>query len=429
MWEVLRLRRCEPLRAAVRVPGDKSISHRALILAAVAKGETSVANLNLGRDVRATVDCLRQMGIEIEAGPASVRISGGEHKFAPPKAPLCCANSGTTMRLLCGLLSTMPFASVLTGDESLSKRDMKRVVEPLTKMGALIAATDGRRAPLKITGRPLHGARYEMPFPSAQVKGALILAALRARGETTIIEPVKTRDHTERIVEMFGGIVFSEDYRQGASISIPGNQTLVPADVNVPGDFSTAVFLFIPALFTAGSKLTVKSVGVNPTRTHVLRVLERMGANVSVVNVEEGGAEPIGDVVIESGSLAATRVSAAETAFMIDEIPALAVIVSQASGATVIEGCGELRQKETDRITAIVENLRAFGGKIDVEGEDIHVFGPTKLTGAKVNSFGDHRVAMAFGMAGMIADGETVVPDPDVADISAPGFWDILPRA
>jgi len=426
MSEALRVRRCGRLAAVVRVPGDKSISHRTLILAALANGESSISRLNLGRDVEATVDCLRALGVEIDVAPDVTRVTGGAHKFTAPNSPLFCANSGTTMRLLSGLLSTMPFASTLAGDESLSRRDMKRVVEPLTKMGAQIAATNGRHAPLRITGRPLHGARYEMPVPSAQVKGALILAALRTRGETTIIESVKTRDHTERIVETFGGIVFSEDYRQGSSISIPGNQTLVPAEVSVPGDFSTAAFLFIPALFTPGSDLTVKSVGVNQTRTHLLDVLRRMGARVRVENVDESGVEPVGDLVVESSRLKATSVSAAETALMIDEIPALAVIASQAEGETIIEGCGELRHKETDRIAAVAENLRAFGGNVEVDGEDIRIVGPTKLMGATVNSFGDHRVAIAFGMAGLIADGETVIPDPDVADISAPGFWNLL---
>jgi 3-phosphoshikimate 1-carboxyvinyltransferase len=401
------------------VPGDKSIAHRALMLAALAEGESWIHGLPEGEDVLATVGCLRSLGANLQRGGGSLRIRGeGLASFATPHGPLDCANSGTTMRLLLGLLAGSALSATLEGDASLSRRPMNRVVLPLRSMGAKIDSRDGR-APLFVSGTALQGRRHALPLPSAQVKSALLLAGLSASGPTTVLEPVATRDHTERLLRAMGTDVNAT--ADGVVIR-PSHQPLRPIELAVPGDFSSAAFWMAAAALRPGWSVIIGDVGLNPTRTAFLELLQSTGAGVQVA-APSADIEPRGRVTVTGKGLRAIAVSAAQVAAAIDEIPALLVLATQAEGVTVIDGAGELRVKESDRLATMAEGLRRMGATIEERPDGVSVHGPTQLRGASVDSHGDHRVAMALAVAGLVASGPTTIEGADCVAVSYPNFF------
>ncbi len=410
----------------IRVPGDKSISHRALMLGALARGESSIRNMSPGADVRSTARCLRALGAEIKwktGSPVVVRGAGlrGLH---PPKAHLDAGNSGTTMRLLAGILAGQPFESVLTGDDSLQKRPMGRIIQPLTRMGARIASSEGR-APLCIRGGDLRGIRYELPVPSAQVKSCVFLAGLYAEGATTVIEPVPTRDHTERLLARMGAEVDREDH----SITVEGGSELAPFEMSVPGDPSSSAFFIAAATLVSQGELLIRDVGINPTRTGFLDALQQMGAQIERLDARDEGGEPVADLLMRGApGLRAIEIHSEMIPRLIDEVPLLAVIATQAEGTTVIRDAEELRVKETDRLRAVAQNLRRMGAWVEELPDGLVIPGPQKLRGAWVESYSDHRVAMAFSIAGLIAESPTIIEGAEWADISFPGFFQVLER-
>lgn len=418
-----------PLKGRVRVPGDKSISHRALLLGALADGPSEVAGALLEGDCSATMRCMQALGIEVQVhdfdpqhGMGRLTIQGqGLHGLCAPAGPLDCLRSGTTMRLLCGILAGQPFDSVLTGDPQLLKRPMRRVTEPLRMMGAVIRDTDGR-APLYITGRPLHGITYTLPVASAQVKSALLLAGLYADGETHLHNPAPSRDHTERMLRAMGADI-QED---GLSVRIRPAQQLSPLRIEVPGDLSSAAFLIAAGVLVPGSDIIIENVGLNPTRTGLLDALWAMGAQVEVLDQRMAGGEPVGDLRVRAGELRGTLVAGDLIPRAIDELPVLAVVAAQAQGQTIIRDAAELRVKETDRIAAMTAQLRRLGARVEELPDGMVIEGPAPLRGAVVDSGGDHRVAMCMMVAGLAAAGETVVQDAGCAADSYPGFMESL---
>lgn len=407
-----------PLRGEARVPGDKSISHRALLLGALADGELEITGFLPCNDTHATLGCVRRLGIGVEVrDPTSLVVHGrGLHGLAPADGPLDCVRAGTAIRLLIGILAGQPFASVLTGDAQLRRRPMGRVVDPLVQMGAEIETSDGH-APLTVHGRPLHGIEYRMPIASAQVKSAILLAGLFADSPTTVHQPGPARDHTERMLAAMG-----------AEIKIDGNavtiapSALSPVPISVPGDFSSAAFPLVAALLVTGSRITLRGVGINPTRTGLLDVLAAMGAEIEVREFHREGNEPVADLMVQATGLRGVEIGGETVVRMIDEFPILAVAATQAAGTTVVRDAGELRVKETDRIAAVVEELRRLGARIEPRPDGFIVHGPTPLHGVAVSSHGDHRLGMALAVAGLIADGTTEIDDIACADDSFPGF-------
>ncbi len=419
----------QPLRGRVRVPGDKSISHRALLLGALADGTSEVAGALLEGDCSATMRCMQALGVDIRVhdfdprhGMGRLTIRGqGLRGLRAPAGPLDCQRSGTTMRLLCGILAGQPFDVMLTGDPQLLKRPMRRVTEPLRLMGAVIRDTDGR-APLSIEGRPLHGITYTLPVASAQVKSALLLAGLYAEGETHLHNPAPSRDHTERMLRAMGADI----YEDGLSVRIRPARHLTPLQMEVPGDLSSAAFLIAAGVLVPGSDIIIENVGLNPTRTGLLDALWAMGACIEVLDQHTAGDEPVGDLRVRAGELRGTEVAGDLIPRAIDELPVLAVVAAQAHGQTVIRDAAELRVKETDRITAMTAQLRRLGARVEELPDGMVIEGPTSLRGAVVDSGGDHRVAMCMMVAGLVADGETVVQDAGCAADSYPGFIDTL---
>lgn len=371
-----------------------------------------------------TVEAMRALGITIkELAKETLLVHGRAGKLTAPAAALNCGNSGTTMRLLAGVLAGQPFDSRLVGDQSLSRRPMKRVMDPLRRMGATINAEgDGDRPPLTIRGGQLHSIEYSMPISSAQVKSAILLGTLFAKGKTTVIEPRPSRDHTERMLDYYGIRL----QRQGVAVSMVGTQTAGACNFTVPGDISSAAFWVVAAAAQPKSHLRVQEVGLNPTRTAVLTVLLRMGADVREVMGTANGCEPIGEIEIKGAELKATKIDGDEIPNLIDEIPVIAVAAALAVGKTVIANASELRVKETDRIAAIVTNLRAMGALVSETCDGLEIYGGTPLRGAKLSSFGDHRVAMAFAIAGLFADGETIIQNTECVATSYPRFYDTL---
>jgi 3-phosphoshikimate 1-carboxyvinyltransferase len=420
-------RRIQPARrisGEVRVPGDKSISHRALMLSALARGESSIRNLATGADVRSTVRCLRALAVDIhwETGSPVVVRGVGLRGLRRSRVPLDVGNSGTTIRLLSGILAGQPFESVLTGDESLRRRPMGRIIEPLERMGARIESTEGH-APLQICGGSLRGIRYELPVPSAQVKSCLLLAGLYAEGETTVVESVATRDHTESLLAQMGAPL----HRSGGEITIAGGGELDPFEMSVLGDLSSAAFLIAAAALLPGSELLIRAVGVNPMRTGFLDALQLMGARIERLGVRDAGGEPVADLLVRGAAgLRAIEVHDEMIPRLIDEVPLLAVIATQAEGTTVIRDAEELRVKETDRLRATAQNLRRMGVEVEERPDGLMIPGPQRLRGARVETFGDHRIAMAFSVAGLVADGVTVIAGAEWANVSFPGFFDAL---
>jgi 3-phosphoshikimate 1-carboxyvinyltransferase len=401
------------------VPGDKSIAHRALILAALAQGESWIHGLPEGEDVLATVGCLRALGANLQRSGRTARIRGaGLRSFATPHGHLDCANSGTTMRLLLGVLTGSAVSATLDGDASLRRRPMARVIEPLRSMGAKIESPEGR-APLAVTGTSLQGRRHTLPVASAQVKSALLLAGLSASGPTTIVEPTPTRDHTERLLRAMGTDVSATV--EGIVIR-PSHQPLRPLELSIPGDFSSAAFWLAAAALRPDWSVIIGDIGLNPTRTAFLALLRSMGAEVKV---EEPTAdiEPRGQVTVTGHGLRAVVLGAADVAAAIDEIPALMVLATQAEGTTSIDGAGELRVKESDRIATMADGLRRMGAVVEERPDGVSIKGPTPLNGTAVESHGDHRVAMALAVAALVASGPTTIEGADCAAVSYPNFF------
>jgi 3-phosphoshikimate 1-carboxyvinyltransferase len=414
------------LQAEFSVPGDKSLSHRAAIFSGVAHGQSVIRNFLPSADCLCTLAAMQALGAQVEVieempgcGPVAMRIRGTAMQLCAPQTSIDCGNSGTAMRLLAGLLAGQPFESQLHGDASLSTRPMGRVIEPLRAMGAQIDAlgeTSGC-APLRILPATLKGMTHRMSVASAQVKSALLLAGLFASGETTVIQPATTRDHTERLLGMFGVDVRIE----GDRISIDGGSVPVACDFTVPGDLSSAAFWFVAAATKPGSCVTIRDVGLNPTRTAILDVLQRMGARVEI-NPARRDDEPVGDVVIKGVPLHGTEVLKHEIPNLIDEIPVIAVAAALAEGRTTIRHAAELRVKESDRIRTVAANLRAMGCLVDEFDDGMEITGGRMLQGAEIPSFGDHRIAMAFAIAGLSADGPTRILDTACVGTSYPGF-------
>ena len=437
------IRPARRLRGRLRVPGDKSVSHRAAMLASLAAGRTRVENFSSSADCSSTLEVLRGLGVKIERDGSVVVVEGagaddGRQRFHPPSLDLDCGNSGTTMRLMAGVLAAQPFASVLTGDESLSGRPMRRVMEPLGLMGARLSALDGH-APLRVEGRrPLRAIRYEMPVASAQVKSCVLLAGLGAEGRTEVVEPgAQTRDHTERMLRWFGVEVgtqaVSDDEGGRVVVSVEGGSRLKARDLTVPGDISSAAFPVAAAALLPGSELELEGVGLNPTRAGILDALRRLGCALSVEDERESSNEPTGLIRVRGvGGLAplapgANVIRGASVAQLIDELPVLAVVGSGVEGGLEIRDARELRVKESDRIAATVANLRAMGAEVEEFEDGLRVEGPVRLRGARLQSYGDHRIAMAFAVAGLAAEGQTEIEGAEeCVAISFPEFFPLL---
>jgi len=409
------------IQGRLQVPGDKSISHRAALIGALARGDTLIDNFLRAEDCLHTLSCLRALGVAIEDDGSRVIVHGTGPHWRAPASPLDAGNSGTTMRLLAGILAGQSFEAELTGDASLRSRPMDRIVEPLSQMGARIAALgDGRFPPLRITGGPLRGISYTLPVASAQVKSAVLLAGLFARGETTVVEPNPTRDHTERMLAALGAPVRRDDGR----VSI-GAAALRGREIRVPGDMSSAAFLLAAAAARPGSELTVEDVGLNPTRTGVLDVLRAFGAVVDVRLSGEHNGEPVGAVTIRGHPLRGVRIGGRLIPRVIDELPVLCVLATIAEGETVISDAAELRVKESDRIAVIARGLRALRGEVKEHADGLTVYG-SPLHGGRVASTGDHRIAMAFAVAGLLAQGPVTVGEAECIAVSFPEFVDVL---
>jgi 3-phosphoshikimate 1-carboxyvinyltransferase len=419
----IRVRPGAALRGAVRVPGDKSLSHRALILGALAEGASQVRGWLPAGDTGATLGCVRALGVPIEQQDATTLTVGGRGLMGlqVPAAPLDCANAGTAMRLLAGVLAGQPFASTLDGSEQLRRRPMRRITGPLRQMGAQIADDDGR-APLHFRPAALRGMTHALPVASAQVKSGLLLAGLFAAGPTTVIEPGPARDHTERMLRAMGARVDVD----GFSVTLTPGPPLRPLDLTVPGDLSSAAFVLAAALLAGGDEVRVAGVGVNPTRTGLLDILAAMGGSVTCEHERLEGGEPAADLLVRRADLRGAEVGGDLIVRAIDEFPALMVIATQAAGETVVRDAAELRVKETDRISVLAGELRKMGAEIEERPDGFRVVGPQRLRGAVVQGHDDHRVAMALAVAGLAAEGETVVEDAACAHDSFPGFVETM---
>ena len=413
---IATVRTARSLRGEVLLPGDKSISHRALMLGGIADGESRVRGLSAGADVASTAACMRALDVEIEDGVIAGR---GMRGLRGASGPLDCGNSGTTMRLLAGLLSAQPFESELHGDESLSRRPMDRVVEPLRRMGA-----HAEWPPLRVGGGDgLHGIEYQAPVASAQVKSSLLLAGMYAETPTQVVELVATRDHTERMLRAMGADIQSGDRR----VRIARTDHLTPIDIEVPRDVSASSFWLVAAGLIAGSRVRMPGVGLNPTRTGFVELLRRSGFTVMVSADPDAAGEPVGTIEVGAAAdLGPMEIESTTAAAMIDELPVLAVAATQLPGTSTVRGARELRVKESDRISAMAEALTSMGADIVALEDGWTIRGPRHLEGATVDSRGDHRIAMALAVAALIADGETEIEGAESVDISYPGFWDQL---
>lgn len=419
------IRPARNISGALRLPGDKSISHRYALLAAIAEGRTRLGNFSTGADCASTLNCLRALGCTVELpSPGIVEIEGRGRELLAPAAPLDCGNSGSTMRMLSGILAGQPFTSELVGDASLSRRPMARVIEPLTAMGARIASERGR-PPLRISGGKLRAIDYTLPVASAQVKTVVLFAGLLAEGETSVSEPVRTRDHGELALAAFGADVT----RQSRRTSIRGGQPLRAIQASIAGDISSAAFFLCAAALFPGSNLVLDGLLLNPTRAGVLDVLAGMGARVAMLNLEEHHGELRGTVRVEGrAGLRGTTIAGAQTAGLIDELPVLAAIAPFTEDGIEIRDARELRVKESDRIAVVARNLRAMGATVEERDDGLRVPGRQQLHGAELDSGGDHRVAMAFAIAALRAQGETRMEGAEAAQVSYPEFFEVLDR-
>jgi len=414
------------LQGTVRVPGDKSISHRYAMLGAIAEGPTEIHFFSTGADCQSTLDCLKKLCVRIDRKENTVTIQGaGLGGLRASSEDLYAGNSGSTMRMLAGILAGQPFRSVLTGDASLSRRPMKRVADPLLQMGARIKTAAGGLPPLEIEGGALKPIRYELPVPSAQVKSAILLAGIFAEGKTEVVEATPTRDHTEIALEQLGADIA----RHQNTIAVRGRARLEGKKLYVPGDISSAAFFIVAGVMLPESNLVLQNVGLNPTRTAILDLLVPMGGRVKVLNLEMLNGELIGDLHVESSQLRGGEIPAGAVPGLIDELPVLAVLGTQTEQGLAFRGAGELRVKESDRLAAVAENLRRMSAEVEEYPDGLRVAGRQTLRGAEIDPHGDHRVGMAFAVAGLRAQGTTVIKDSACVDISFPGFFDSLAKA
>jgi 3-phosphoshikimate 1-carboxyvinyltransferase len=443
--EVVVVRPAARLRGELRLPGDKSISHRALMLATIAAGDSRITGAGDGADIRSTAGICAALGARVDrvdgaGGNADyLVVSPGVDGLLPPVADLDCGNSGTSLRLFAGILAGLPFTSVLNGDASLRRRPVARIIEPLRSMGAVLhARSNDSLPPLTVVGRtPLRAVDVTTPVPSAQVKSAILLAGLRADGWTTVHESVATRDHTERMLRARGVGVRSEPTGGGTAVSLEGGSTVEAVSERVPGDVSAAAFWLVAGSIHPDAELTLRDVGVNPTRRAVIDILRTMGAMIEERPVSVGPVatsdheaigEPIADLVVRSSELRGVELGPADVAAAIDEIPILCLAAALAAGTTTIRGAGELRHKESDRIDGTAIGLRSLGVRVDIDGDDMTIHGGGTLVGAPTDSLDDHRLAMTFAIAGLLARGETTVHRPGSAAVSYPGFFADIER-
>lgn len=417
-----------PLKGEITVPGDKSISHRAVMIGSLSEGTTEITNFLRGADCLSTIRCFRQMGIEIEERDTRVLVHGkGLHGLTAPSETLDTGNSGTTTRLISGILSAQSFTSVLNGDDSIQKRPMKRIMTPLSMMGAKIISLRGNDcAPLKITGAALHGIHYQSPVASAQVKSSVLLAGLYADQETSVTEPSLSRDHSEIMLRAFGADVRSE----GNTATVFPEPKLTGQKVLVPGDISSAAYFIAAALIVPGSEVLIRNVGINPTRAGILKVCQEMGADIRLLNERglDGREEPACDLLVRYSSLKGTEIGGALIPTLIDELPVLAVLACFADGTTVIRDAAELKVKESNRIDTVVENLKAMGADVQATEDGMIIRGGSLLHGGIIESYQDHRIAMSFAVAALAAHGETEIRNASCVDISYPSFYKDLAR-
>ncbi|MCS7315894.1 MAG: 3-phosphoshikimate 1-carboxyvinyltransferase [Bryobacterales bacterium] len=411
------------LCGSLRLPGDKSISHRYAMLAAIAEGTTRIRNFSSGADCASTLGALAALGVRIERSGNEVVVHGqGLDGLRAAETALEAGNSGSTMRMLAGILAGQPFRTVIAGDDSLSRRPMDRIIRPLESMGARIRAREGRYPPLEIEGARLRPIEYELPVASAQVKSCVLFAGLYAEGVTAVVEPVRTRDHSEIALREFGAEVNVE----GRRISVRGRPRLHACELEVPGDLSSAAFFLAATLLVPGSELLIEGVGLNPTRAALLDFLAAQGASLRVLRLEQRAGEPVGDALVRHSRLRGGVIEGALTAALIDEIPVLAVLGAASEEGLVVRDAAELRVKETDRIATVAENLRRMGIVVEVAPDGLRVPGGQRFRAARLDSFGDHRIAMAFAVAALAADGECAIEGAEAAAISFPEFFDLL---
>lgn len=424
----MRIRKADRLEGEVTVPGDKSISHRAVMLGALCEGTVHIRGFLPGEDCLSTIRCFRQMGVTIEyTGDSEVLVRGrGLHGLEEPEDVLDAGNSGTTMRLLLGILAGQPFFSVVTGDASLRRRPMERVITPLRTMGAGIWGRKGSSlAPVSVVGsEKLRALSFNSPVSSAQVKSTVLLGGLFAEGRTSVTEPTKSRDHTERMLQLLGAEVHTSE--DGRTVSVRGRPILRGNEIQIPGDISSAAFFMVAGCLVPRAEIMIRNVGVNPTRRGIISILEDMGARIRLLNKKNQSGEPVADVLVQSNPLHSVSISGSMLPSLIDEIPILAVAATQAQGTTIIKEAGELRFKETDRIRTIASELCRMGAKVEETQDGLIIRGPMQLKGAICDSHGDHRIAMALAIAGLLAEGETVIQNSECVDISFPGFIDKL---
>lgn len=413
------------LNGVLKIPGDKSISHRAVMFGSIAEGTTLIDGFLEGEDCLSTIDCFKKLGVEINRNGTQIEITGkGLDGLVEPSEVLDVGNSGTTLRLLMGILSGRPFSTTFTGDSSIGKRPMNRVTVPLSSMGARIDGRDNSNLiPIHIRGGDIEGMEYHSPVASAQVKSAILLAGLQGKGRTTVIEPNKSRDHTERMLQAFGVMVEVDN----VAVSIEGGQKLIGTSIQVPGDISSAAFWLIAGCVIPNSEIVLKNVGLNPTRAGIMDVLQRMGADITIMN-QKDTAEPVGDITIRTSNLKGIEIGGDDIPRLIDEIPIIALAASVASGETIIKDAKELRVKETDRIETVVTELAKLGVTLKGTEDGIIITGGNTLIGANVDSHGDHRIGMMLAIAGCIASGETTIEGASSVAVSYPTFFEELGR-
>lgn len=420
----MEINSAKSIKGELQIPGDKSISHRSVMFGSIAKGTTEVTNFLTGADCLSTIDCFQKMGIEIEQNDTSVIIYGrGLHGLQKPVSILDCGNSGTTTRLISGLLSGQDFPTTLTGDASIQKRPMKRIMEPLSQMGASITSVNGNDcAPLSISPAKLTGIHYDSPIASAQVKSSVLLAGLYAEGKTSVTEPYLSRNHTEIMLNFFGGDVSS----LGNTCTLRPVSNLYAQKINVPGDISSAAYFIVAALIVPNSEVLLKNVGINPTRAGLLTVLKHMGADITYLNINHDNGEKTADLLVKSSSLHGTVIEGEIIPALIDELPILAIAGAFAEGETIIRNASELKFKESNRIDAMVQGLTAMGADITGTDDGMVIQGGKTLHSADIDSFLDHRIAMSFSVAALHAYGTTKIKDDDCVTISYPGFYSDL---
>lgn len=417
-----------PLRGTLTVSGDKSISHRAVMFGSLATGTTEIEGFLAGEDCLSTIRCFRSMGVQIEQNGSSVKVFGrGLRELTAPDGILDCGNSGTTTRLLSGVLATQHFDSVLSGDASIQRRPMKRVITPLRAMGADISSVAGNDcAPLSVHGKQLYGIHFNSPIASAQVKSAVLLAGLYASGQTTVTEPALSRDHTERMLRSFGAKVLTGSFEGRPSVTVTETQNLYGTEISVPGDISSAAFFLVGASIVPGSEVVLRNVGINPTRDGVISALRAMGARIEVLEVRNEDSEPAADLLVRYAPLHGTEIGGALIPRLIDELPVLAAAAAVAEGRTVIRDAAELKVKESNRIRTMAEGLSRLGATVRETEDGLIIDGGAVLHGGAVESYSDHRIAMSFAILSLVTDGEVHISDPDCVNISAPSFYEDL---